>query len=98
MSLHDHESPGILLPLSQPNSNEVHEKGEPVRPNARMRSSFTAGSHARSRFSNPTVSEQVADLPDRGLILEAGEPESAARRGTKPALRLFHNAKKSCFA
>lgn len=54
------------------------------------------GPHSRSdlarisRLSKPTVSEQVADLLSRGLVLEVGQPESVTRRGKKPTLLRFN--------
>ena len=39
-----------------------------------------------SRLSKPTVSEQVADLISRGLVIEVGQPESVSRRGKRPTL------------
>ncbi|HWR51282.1 MAG TPA: ROK family transcriptional regulator [Bryobacteraceae bacterium] len=39
-----------------------------------------------SRLSKPTVSEQVADLVARGLVVEIGQSNCGSRRGKKPTL------------
>lgn len=43
-----------------------------------------------SRLSKPTVSEQVADLISRGLAIEIGQRNSAARRGKKATMLQFN--------
>lgn len=43
-----------------------------------------------SRLSKPTVSEQIADLLSRGLVIEIGQRESGSRRGKKATLLQFN--------
>ncbi len=43
-----------------------------------------------SRLSKPTVSEQVADLLSRELVVEIGQRKSGSRRGKRPTLLQFN--------